>query len=235
MKRVVLVTAVSVLVLASIACASTISNVRGHQVTTSNGQVKFIVTNSSRLPITALAVTATKTPADGGRAGRSVRMFDSVVNPFGPFGRAIAPGESHTFSLAGPLEKRKIEATIEAVIFADGSSAGDPHWVQRLVHARQAELNDVEDALRLTRAAKASSVDVATLASEVQGRKDAVVGSSSASVDEKQVAQMVYGEVALRMKAQTPSAQRFDAAISQLTTRRNLLLSSRPTLTDNMP
>lgn len=119
--------------------------VMAEQILTPDGHVYLTVKNNSSVAITAMAVTATKTAMDGtSRPGQSVRYFDSVVNPFGPFARGISPGESYRFSLAGPLEKRKIESSLRAVIFADGSTMGEADWIQRLIHSRTIDLYYVD-------------------------------------------------------------------------------------------
>jgi hypothetical protein len=240
MKRMLLYATVVVLACASLGFVQSQDDTRvnGQQVKLPDGHVQFTVTNKANQPITAIAVVAIKTPLAGGNSGRSVRIFDSVVNPFGPYGRAIMPGGSHTFSLAGPLEKRQIDATLKAVIFADGSSVGDTTWVQRLVHARQLALNYVEDALQFIRSGRTAGTQPSALAEEAQQRS-ATVLHSSASIDEKQVSEMVYGEVALHLQGgpdgSAPTDQRFDSAISQLLTRRSALLNSKPSLQDKTP
>ena len=210
------------------------SGVKAEQTTSPDGHIYFVVTNQSRLPITAIAVTITRTSANGRTPPHpSVRYFDSAINPFGPDGREINPGQSHTFSLAGPLDKSRTEGRLNAVIFSDGSSSGDPEWVGRMVQSREMDYKYIDQALHFLQMGKVSGISLGALAVEGQRRMDAVLHSSSA-VEEKQIAQTVYGDVILNLQGMpngTESAShKLNSTISQLLTRRQRLLSSKPLL-----
>ena len=214
--------------------------VMAEQILTSDGYTYFTVKNNSSLVITGMAVTATKTTVDGTsrRPGESVRYFDSIVNPFGPDGRGISPGESYRFSLAGPLEKRKIEAMLRAVIFADGSTMGEADWIQRLIHSRTTDLYYVDQDLQILRDGKANSEPAEMMSQKAQNLSDSAF-HSSASTEDKQVAMGLCHEILAYINGNFDQAdapdQRVEKAISQLLTRRQRLLLSKPKLDETGP
>lgn len=208
--------------------------VMAEQILTPDGHTYLTVKNNSSLPITAMAVTATKTAVDGtSRPGQSVRYFDSIVNPFGPGGQSISPGESYRFSLAGPLEKREIEARLRAVIFADGSTIGEADWIQRLIHSRTTDLYYVDQDLQILQNGKANSEPAEMIGQKAQDLSDSVF-RSSASTEDNQVAGGLCHEVLMYINGNFDQAaapdQRVEKAISQLLTRRERLLLSKPKL-----
>lgn len=214
--------------------------VMAEQILTPDGHVYFTIKNNSSLAITGMAITATKTAMDGTfrRPLQSVRYFDSIVNPFGPSGRSISPGESYRFSLAGPLEKREIDARLRAVIFADGSTMGEADWIQRLIHSRTTDLRYVDQDLQILQNGKANSETAEVIGQNAQNLSDSVF-HSSAITEDKQVAMGLRHEILMYIngsfdQAATPD-QRLDKAISQLLTRRQRLLLSKPKLEETAP
>ncbi|HEV2314716.1 MAG TPA: hypothetical protein VGR94_05380 [Candidatus Acidoferrales bacterium] len=214
--------------------------VMAEQILTADGHIYLTVKNNSGVAITAMAVTATKTAMDGTsrRPGQSVRYFDSIVNPFGPAGRSISPGESYRFSLAGPLEKREVEARLRAVIFADGSTTGEADWIQRLIHSRTTDLYYVDQDLQILQNGKANSEPTDMMGQRAQSLSDSVF-HSSASTEDKQIAMGLCHEILMYINGHFDQAaapdQRVENAISQLLTRRQRLLLSKPKLDETGP
>lgn len=214
--------------------------VMAEQILTPDGHIYLTVKNNSGVAITAMAVTATKTATGGtsGRPGQSVRYFDSIVNPFGPGGRSISPGESYRFSLAGPLEKRQVDAKLRAVIFADGSTMGEADWIQRLLHSRTTDLYYVDQDLQILQNGKANSEPNDMMGQKAQNLSDSVF-HSSASTEDKQVAMGLCHEILMYINGNFDQAaapdERVEKAISQLLTRRQRLLLSKPKLDETGP
>lgn len=214
--------------------------VMAEQILTPDGHIYLTVKNNSSVAITAMAVTASKTAMDGTsrRPGQSVRYFDSIVNPFGPDARGIAPGESYRFSLAGPLEKRKIESSLRAVILADGSTMGDADWIRRLIHSRTMDLYYVDQDLQILQNGKADSETAETIGQKAQNLSDSVF-RSSASTEDKQIAMGLCHEILMYLNGNFDQAdspdQRVEKAISQMETRRQRLLLSKPKLEETAP
>ncbi|PYU47722.1 MAG: hypothetical protein DMG54_00285 [Acidobacteria bacterium] len=103
----------------------------------SDGHVRLNVINTTNLPISALAAVGTRTLLAKPATDRSVRFFDSVLNPFGP--KELAPGKNYTFNFFGPNpppDQLKRDVQLKAAIFADGSTWGDPEWVSTLLLRR---------------------------------------------------------------------------------------------------
>lgn len=214
--------------------------VMAEQILTPDGHIYLTVKNNSSLVITGMAVTATKTAMDGTsrRPGQSVRYFDSIVNPFGPDGHGISPGGSYRFSLAGPLEKREVEARLRAVIFADGSTMGEADWIRRLIHSRTTDLYYVDQNLQILQSGKANSQPAEMMGQKAQSLSDSVF-RSSASTEDKQVAMGLCHEILMYVNGNFDQAdapdQRVDKAISQPLTRRQRLLLSKPKLDETGP
>lgn len=214
--------------------------VTAEQILTPDGHVYFTVKNNSGLAITGMAITATKTAVDGPsqRPIQSVRYFDSIVNPFGPVGRSIYPGESYKFSLAGPLEKREVVARLRAVIFADGSTMGEADWIQRLIHSRNTDLYYVDQDIQILQSGKANSETAEMIGQKAQNLSDSVF-HSSASTEDKQIAMGLYHEILMYINGNfdqgAPLDQRVAKAVSQLLTRRQRLLLSKPKLDETGP
>lgn len=214
--------------------------VMAEQILSPDGHIYFTVRNNSSVAITGMTVTATKTAVGGTsrQTLQSVRYFDSIVNPFGPGGQNISPGGSYRFSLAGPLEKREIEARLRAVIFADGSTMGEADWIQRLVHSRTTELYYIDQDLQILQNGKATSEPTEMMGQKAQNLSDSVF-HSSASTEDKQVAAGLCHEILMYINGNFDQAdapdQRIDRAISQLLTRRQRLLLSKPKLNETAP
>src|SRR5579863_540747 len=214
--------------------------VMAEQILTPDGHIYLTVKNNSGVAITGMAMTATKTAIDAtsGRSLQSVRYFDSIVNPFGPGGQSISPGESYRFSLSGPLEKREIVARLRAVIFADGSTMGEADWIQRLIHSRTMDLYYIDQDLQILQNGKASSEPAEMMGQKAQNLSDSVF-HSSASTEDKQVAMGLCHEVLMYLNGNFDQAdapdQRVEKAISQLLTRRQRLLVSKPKLDETGP
>src|SRR5262249_5758542 len=64
--------------------------------TQDNGRMILNVVNHAGASITALLAIGTRTFISNGRTNRSVRLFDSVLNPYGP--KEIPTGQSYTFT-----------------------------------------------------------------------------------------------------------------------------------------
>ncbi|PYU50974.1 MAG: hypothetical protein DMG53_02300 [Acidobacteria bacterium] len=99
----------------------------------SDGHVRLNVINTTNLPISALAAVGTRTLLAKPATDRSVRFFDSVLNPFGP--KELAPGKNYTFNFFGEkddftaaktaAEKQMVEVAYEEALFLlqDGKRA----------------------------------------------------------------------------------------------------------------
>ncbi len=116
-------------------------------VTSENGERQFTVFNHSSVPVTAIFVTDDFfDPSRNRRVMGSEQCNDIVIDsqpwlfaapmPKGYGGPLIMPGESATWThgvsvsrLNGPPR-----TDLRAAIFKDGSSFGDPAWVQVIVN-----------------------------------------------------------------------------------------------------
>lgn len=200
-----------------------------------DGHVRFVVTNRSAQPITALYVRAEGTSlASGTPQIVSHRFFDSVINVFN--GRDLAPQYDKVFILAGPSpgpSKVRTDPTLVAALFSDGSSWGDQAYVQRLIDRRKFMLQYVSSALKTLQDAAAAGETREQLTQRFQTLR----GAASSTVrgrDERPFALGVYDEVLDNLAMDTSSAgglplsQRLAALMNQLLRRQRKLLMSKP-------
>lgn len=134
-----------------IACASfTLTQAAGtlpsQMETNSDGGTDVVVRNTTDIPIVAAVVRATHS-RNGKVAVESYRLLDSVLFP--RFDTPVAPGQSVRFPLIGkpiPTQDR-LEGSLEAALFADGSSVGSAEAL-RLIQERRAALRNGFERLR---------------------------------------------------------------------------------------
>lgn len=209
--------------------------------TTPDGHVLFKVENLSVQPITAMVLVVTHTyPDNPGHPGQSLRYFDSLISS--DTERDVMQYQTHTFTLpriSGPHAAGvRSEPALKAAIFADGSSYGDPQWVNRLVLGRKAASQDLEDAIKMLQSAKASGASGESLAKEVADAKSAKVKEAQVP-EERMAAGQVYDTIAWSLKSdatRAPSAgalsvaARIDELISRFTRQQQRLSNSKPSV-----
>ncbi len=117
------------------------------------GRVQLTITNNSQQPITAFAIYTVFGPQ-----ARSIRIVDSLINR--GFDREVMPGDTQRFVFGGVVRlgvavpPQKI--TLEAAVFADGSTFGDPQWIQAITRNRKTVYQNYATALRELQSARAS-------------------------------------------------------------------------------
>jgi len=140
-----------------------------------DGHVKLSVVNQSNSPVTALAVVGVRSLLGSNQVDRSVRFFDSLLDPFGP--AELATGQSYTFVLFGPnppLDKlRTRTATLEAALFADGSAWGDPKWIETLKQRREVARVSAQAALSVLIQAKTDGASPAQVLQRLNASQSA--------------------------------------------------------------
>ncbi len=202
-----------------------------------DGHVRLVVTNRSHQPVTALYAIAQGTPLVQGISETvSHRFFDSVIDIFSQ--KDLEPLQDYVFVFAGPHpgpSKLHIDASLQAALFADGTSWGDSTGVETLISRRKFMLHYVEAALNMLREAKSNGTARQALEEQFQTRLDGP--SPTAKADERLIARAVFGEVlaSLHMDetavaSALPMDQRINSIISQLRHRQQKLLWSKPAL-----
>lgn len=158
------------------------------------GYMRIEITNTSKTSITALAIVGIRTWQAQGISVRSVRFFDSVLNPYGH--PQIAAGESYDFDVFGPNpppEQLTRAVNLEAALFADGSTWGDPEWVAALVDRRSSALKYNNEALNAVDAAVMAGSSEEDLSQRLrQLRSDEMHAASSTA--ERQMADISFDE-----------------------------------------
>jgi len=199
-----------------------------------DGHVRLTAVNSSPLPITALAAVGTRTLIAKPVTVRSIRFFDSVLNPFGP--REIMPNGRYSFSFSGtnpPADKIKQDIQLKAAIFADGSTWGEPEWISTLVLRRSAALKYNSEALQVIEAASSNGSTREELIgqlTQLQTEEKKAAGTAA----QKQMAQFSFAEALLGLQDSTradggevPLSESIGRGRSRLELRISLLIASK--------
>ncbi len=124
----------------------------------SGGRVQLALTNGSQEPMTAFAVYIELTlPGVAAPHPHSIRIVDSVLNPRD---QEVMPGDTHRLTFGGVVGPGGVvsppKVTLEAAVFADGSTFGDPSWVQRIIADRKTAYQNIGVAIRELQSAQAS-------------------------------------------------------------------------------
>lgn len=102
-----------------------------------DGKPSLQLTNDSEVPISAFVIT------ESSSSGAEARAYFDVYTAIGQSDLPIPPGTSisRTLSAFVGMDTSEVWAEVPAVIFKDGSSAGDPVWVNAIL-ARRVRLHD---------------------------------------------------------------------------------------------
>jgi hypothetical protein len=103
-------------------------------------------------------------------------IVDFVVYSFA-YGKPIEPNESRIFEawpMAPPGSESRQQVTLLAVIFADGTSAGDPEWITSILRARKLYLVDREELVQRLQSAQNQNEPPAQLLSDLQAARQAL-------------------------------------------------------------
>lgn len=195
---------------------------------TSDGHVLLTVTNEAASPITALAAVGSRTLLASGATDRSVRFFDSALNPFGP--KSIPPGGTYTFTFFGPRPApRTITRSVEldAAVFQDGSSWGDSEWVNKLLLRRSSAYNYSLKVLHQLQDASSTGSSRQMLEQAlVEGERSDF--ASAGTIEEKQMVQAAYEDTLLIVRNTTGNQGNADASTDMISrARARLLLRTR--------
>ncbi len=198
-----------------------------------DGQTLFTVQNRSTQPITALAVEGTRTmlpPKKG--SGRVVRYFDSVANL--GHDSELGPYQSHTFIIFGkspsPSEASR-DVELKAALFADGTSYGDPAWVNKLEDGRKFLSHCLGNVSQRLNAALAAGEPSQTLVGELR-QEETVQMKDAGSLDERVIANRVYETVIHYLSASfsenVPEENRIRVLLDQFRTQQAALAHALP-------
>jgi hypothetical protein len=121
---------------------------------------RFVIqlTNRTSAPISAYVVLLRLNFPSRGR-GILTEFDDILVN--WPGSKSIEPGQTRTIQ-TGPMEANA-DAQFAAAIFADGTTTGDPVWIQRLIENRKQVRRDLDKAIPALQSALADGTDIETL------------------------------------------------------------------------
>ena len=168
-----------------------------------DGHVQLSVVNTSNLPITALAAVGTRTLLAKPATDRSVRFFDSVLNPFGP--RELGPGKTYTFNFFGPNpppDQLKRDVQLRAAIFADGSTWGDQEWITTLLLRRSSAHLYNAKILKTIEQTTSAGIPLQQLIQKLSAlQKDDFDAAKTTA--EKQMVQAAYEEALILLQSRT--------------------------------
>jgi hypothetical protein len=167
-----------------------------------------------------------------------VRYVDSVFNSND---RPLMRGDTQNFTFGGPgpdgTQAWRVDLEVKAAIFADGSTFGDPEWVKRLVDSRRFLYRHLQAALEALQSARGTAVTDSNLVQQFQDRKMAAMTASAGDREEGRAIRVVYGTIGVNLERTTmldgtpaPLDVRIDAITQLLLQKRQLLLSSKPSV-----
>jgi hypothetical protein len=116
-----------------------------------DGRYNISVDNQGRLAILAWAVEATDNTSSSAAASPLHLFFDTAANY--PQDQPLQPGTSVSKPMLGRIGAGSASANVamRAVIFSDGSTAGDPAWINKILARRRrmyVAINKVEEIVR---------------------------------------------------------------------------------------
>lgn len=118
---------------------------------TENGRYNISLDNQGRLAILAWAVEAMDNSSSSSASQPLHVFFDTAANY--PQDQPLQPGTSMTKAMPGRIGTiaAGVNVAVRAVIFADGSTAGDPAWIDKVLARRRrmyVAINSVEQIVR---------------------------------------------------------------------------------------
>jgi hypothetical protein len=140
-----------------------------------HGQPILKITNLHSFPITGFLLTVNP---NGQRSTRKNEIDDVFFDIYVEYRREkpIAPQES--FSSGFPhfegTPLAELAPQVRAVIFSDGTTAGEPAWVNRVLRRRARLLTQLTAMLNTIREARTQKQEAVKLAEDLQARRDEV-------------------------------------------------------------
>lgn len=203
--------------------------------TFADGHIRLGVVNTSGSPITALAAVGTRTLIAKPITVRSVRFFDSVLNPFGP--KEIMPNGSYIFTFFGPnppADQFTRDVQLKAAIFADGSTWGDAEWINILSLRRSSALKYSSEAMQIIETGSLDGSPREDLTRQLtQLQSDEMKAAKTTA--EKQMADVVFANALLALQdtaqadgGKVPLSESIARARSRLLVHINGLEASKP-------
>ncbi|HWG57682.1 MAG TPA: hypothetical protein VN661_01395 [Candidatus Acidoferrales bacterium] len=198
-------------------------------ITTTAGGLTLSIHNLSSEAITACVFREVMPEVNGRRTGESAYFADRIYSPHpSPRQLALNPGPNETGSFVVIPDRisgrvtRPAEVSLMAVVFEDGSSAGDPTWISAIIERRKAHLQALSYAASLFQAAQAGSESMDQVLSALDAQQ-ARLGPSP-SIGQKPVewgrwaAQAeIYREVPRTIRS-IPSSDRVKSLVNALLT-----------------
>ncbi len=128
---------VSALLLVVLSCLAQPAGVELTQKQLDNGMIEFTVKNASPRPITAIFITDTHIKEGSHRfLAQGHWWFDNALHG-DHFWAPLKYGESRSYRAARHPYEDRTEVAVRAVIFADGTTEGEPEWVELLLNYRR--------------------------------------------------------------------------------------------------
>jgi len=194
---------------------------------------ELAITNNAGESITAWAVTLERDSANQrAPARRNVRSEDSILIPRQ---QEIRPRDTRRVQLGNP---DRVE--FKAAIFTDGTSAGDPEFVRRMVENRGLVYDRTVVAIQRLRAANAAGTPVSQLTREFRelARQESTPAAPPGEIVLPTL--VVFGSVSFnleRIAAAKDDAEREQTAIrallSQYLDNANRIAASKPPIADH--
>jgi hypothetical protein len=166
----------------------------------SSGFSTVTIKNLGSSALTAYAVTTSYNTRSSDGTIAAVHGEGITDAAVGPPTSPIQPGQHGTFRPGGPYPQFKVEAAV----WADGTTFGDPVWVHRILYGRQVAARHLDAVLRLLRNALQLNTSVAEIIRQAKNG-ERQVDAEKESVDEVVTVGRYYRDIQSSMA--TPPKQ----------------------------
>jgi hypothetical protein len=210
-----------------------------------NGSSELAITNNrEKQMVTAFILFR---PSSNPQVYRSAPDYHDIL--FTPeqhdYSDAIMPLETRRFRTPPPSEKVKNESEkpkneveeLKAAVFSDGTTWGDPEWVQRILECRRAYYTDLGVAIRKIRQALEEDTPIEQLRKEFEQLQDSAPrpGDDFEHFGEFKAARDIYGNILAHLPRASVAGQDDPSSIlarflPMLATRQMVIGQSKPSI-----
>jgi hypothetical protein len=141
--------------------------------------VEFVVHNHSSQPITAYVYEVSF--FSSGRKVTGEHFRDSVMFKME---KAVMPDGEQASYEGGP-GITDVQLGLRAAVFADGTTFGDPVWVERILRRRQYALEEIDRGLAALARAQTANADLGVLAQEIESDRTRRLAAVTSDLDQE--------------------------------------------------
>lgn len=184
-----------------------------------DGRGELAVTNNSEGPMVTAFVILRQSfrPGRNQPIARGLDFRDVLFTPEQHnFADAIMPLETRRFRSGALSQEIRNEIELKAAVFSDGTTWGDPEWVQRILKCRHYLYDDLGLAIEKIKAALDAGAPIELLRQEFEQLRDSTPrpGRDFEHFEEAQAAGNVFGTVLGNLPQSSTSAQELKGSLA---------------------